>query len=94
VRCSVQRTLIRRQLDDLMATERSVRPALLGGEATPAPAARFRVVLDDLIPLILGPQLATRTPMPRLPASLTPLTLPAHRLLGLRARLRPALCAS
>jgi len=32
-------------------------------------------VIDDLIHLILGPQLATRTTMPRLTASLAPLTL-------------------
>src|SRR3954465_11139252 len=55
----------RRQLGDLVATEPSARPALLGGEPTPAHTARIGVVIDDLINLILGPQPATRTPMPR-----------------------------
>ena len=48
-------------------------------------------MIDDLIDLILGTQLATRTRMPRLPASLTLLALPAHQFLGLRSRLRTPL---
>jgi len=48
-------------------------------------------VIDDLIHLILGPQLATRTAMPGLPTSLAALAFPAHQFLGFRARLRPPL---
>ena len=65
----------RRQLGNLMATEPPPRTLLLGGELAPAPATRIRVVIDDLINLILGPQLATRTRVPRLTASLAPLAL-------------------
>jgi hypothetical protein len=54
----------RRQLSDLVATEPPARASLLSSEPTPAPAARIRVVIDDLIDLILGPQLATCTLMP------------------------------
>ena len=60
----------RRQLADLVATEPPARPALSIIEPTPASAARIRIVIDDLIHLILGLQLATRTPMPGLPTSL------------------------
>ena len=60
-------------------------------ELPTTPAARIRVVIDDLIKLILSPQLATRTPMPRLPSNLTLLALSAHQLLRLRARVRPPL---
>jgi len=61
------------------------------GELATAPATRLRIVIDDLIHLILRPQLPTRTPMPGLPTSLAPLTRPAHQLLRLSTRLRPAL---
>ena len=79
----------RRQLGDLMATEPPLRAPLLGGERAAAPTARVRVVIDDLIDLILGTELATRTPMPRLPAGLALLALPPRQLLRLRARFRP-----
>jgi hypothetical protein len=81
----------RRQLSDLMTTEPPPRTPLLGGELAAAPATRIRVVIDDLINLILRPQLATRTPMPRLTARLALLALPAHQFLGLRARFRSPL---
>jgi len=81
----------RRQLADLVATEPPARPALRLIEPTPASATRIRVVIDDLIHLILRPQLSTRTPMPSLPTSLTALAFAAHQLLGLRASLRPPL---
>jgi hypothetical protein len=81
----------RRQLADLMATEPPARPTLLLLEPTPAPTTRVRVVIDDLIDLILGPQLTTGTLMPWLPTSLTLLAFPAHQFLGLCARLRPPL---
>ncbi len=48
-------------------------------------------MIDDLIDLILRPQLTTGTPVPRLTASLTLLALPAHQLLGLRTRFRTPL---
>ena len=78
------------QLSDLVATEPPLRAPLPGGELAPAPAARIREVIDDLINLILRPELAARTPMPRLPASPT-LALPPRQLLRLRAGLRPPL---
>ena len=81
----------RRQLGDLVATEPPARPALPIIEPASASATRIRVVIDDLIHLILGLQLATRTPMPGLPTRPAPLTLPAHQLLRLRTRLRPPL---
>jgi hypothetical protein len=56
----------RRQLPDLMATEPARRPALFCSESTPAVAARIRVVIDELIHLILGLQLATSAAMPGL----------------------------
>src|SRR5664279_1545616 len=74
-----------------MATEPPARTTLLRGEYVTAPATRPRVVIDDLIDLVLGTQLATRTPTPRLSASLTLLALAAHQFLRLRARLRPPL---
>ena len=78
------------QLSDLVATEPPLRAPLPGGELAPAPAARIREVIDDLINLILRPELAARTPMPRLPASPT-LALPPRQLLRRRAGLRPPL---
>ena len=81
----------RRQLRHLVATEPPGRPALRVIEPTTAASARIRKVIDDLIHLILGPQLATRTAMPWLATSLAPLGLPAHQLLGLRTRLRTPL---
>ena len=48
-------------------------------------------MIDDLIDLILGTQLATRTPMPGLPASLALLPLP-HQLLAF-ARASARRCA-
>src|SRR4051794_41605503 len=82
------------QLGDLVATEPPLGLQLPGRELTATPAARLRVVIDDLIDLILRAQLATGTAMPRLPTRLAPLALPAHQLLGLRPRLRPPLRAS
>jgi hypothetical protein len=80
----------RRQLGDLAATELLAGAALLLLEPMPAPTTRLRVVIDDLIDLILGLQLTTGTPMPRLPASRS--TVPfSHELLRLRAGLRPPL---
>jgi hypothetical protein len=81
----------RRQLGDLVATERMARPALLLIELAPASAARFRKVIDDLIDLILWLQFPARTLMPELPTSRTPLALPPRKLLRLRAGLRPPL---
>ena len=81
----------RRQLSDLVATEPPPRAPLPHAEPAAAPTARLRIVIDDLINLILGTQLATRTPMARLTARLALPTLAAHQLLGLRARLRPPL---
>jgi hypothetical protein len=81
----------RRQLRDLVATKPALRPTLLGCELQAAPATRLGIVIDDLVDLILGPELAARTPMPLLPAGLTLLALPAHQLLRLRARLRSPL---
>jgi hypothetical protein len=81
----------RRQLRELMATEPPPRMPLLGGKLAATPAARLRIVIDDLIHLILRPEPAPRAPMPRLTAHLALLTLPAHQLLSLRARRRPPL---
>jgi hypothetical protein len=81
----------RRQLADLVATEPPAWPALLIIKPASASTARIRVVIDDLIHLVLRPELATRTPMPRLTARIALLTLPAHQLLGLGSRLRPSL---
>src|SRR5436305_14987618 len=81
----------RRQLGDLVTPERLARLALLLTESTPARTTRHREVIDDLIDLILGLELPTRTAMSRLTACLALLALPAHQLLGLRARLRPPL---
>jgi hypothetical protein len=80
----------RRQLSDLMATEPTARAALPLTEPMPASTTRVRVVIDDLIDLILRPQLSTRTTIPGLPTSLAALPV-AHELLRLRARLRPPL---
>src|SRR3954465_8951153 len=82
------------QLGDLVATELPARPTLPTIEPTPAATTRIRVVIDDLINLILGPQLTTRTPMPGLPARRAALTLATHQFLGLGARLRPPLFCS
>jgi hypothetical protein len=81
----------RRQLRDLVATEPAPRSLLVCGELTTAPATRLRVMIDDLIDLILGRELATSTPMPRLPTRPTPLPLRAHQLLRFRPRLRTTL---
>ena len=81
----------RRQLSDLMATEPPPRTPLLRRELAAAPTARLRIVIDDLVYLILGTQLATCTPVTRLTARLALPTLAAHQLLGLRAHLRPPL---
>jgi hypothetical protein len=81
----------RRQLAHLMATEPPTRPALPIIKPATATATRVRVVIDDLIDLILGPQLTTSTPMSGLPTSLAALTFPTHQFLGLRASLRPPL---
>jgi hypothetical protein len=91
VRCSLQITLIGGNSQTLMATEPPARPALPFTESMPTRGAGVRVVIDDLINLILRPQLAARAPMSGLPTSLTPLALAARHLLGLRASLRPPL---
>ena len=44
----------RRQLGDLVATEPPALTALAIIKPTPAPAARLRIEIDDLIHLILG----------------------------------------
>ena len=80
-----------RQLGALVATEPPARPALPKIEPTSASATRIRVVIDDLIHLILGPQLTTPTPMPALPTSPAALAFPAHQFLDLRASFRPPL---
>ena len=79
----------RRQLGDLIATEPATRPTLRRIERPPAPATRPRVVIDDLIHLILGPQFATGATVPRPSTLLTALSIPAQKLLRLRPRLRP-----
>jgi hypothetical protein len=84
----------RRQLRDLAAAEPAARPALLLIKPPPATTTRLRVVIDDLIHLILRPEIATRTRVARLPALRSALPLPPHQLLGLRARLRAALRTS
>jgi Glutamate-cysteine ligase family 2(GCS2) len=81
----------RRQLGDLMATEPPTRPALRGIERPPAPATRPRVVIDDLIHLIGRLQLTPGATVPTLPTLLAALTVFAHQLLCLRARLRTSL---
>ena len=81
----------RRQLSDLVAPEPQAGPALLLAEPMPASTARVRVVIDELIDLILGPQLPTGPPMPGLPTSLTLSAFSAHQFLRLRPRLRPPL---
>jgi hypothetical protein len=83
----------RRQLGDLVATEAPARSALPIIEPTSTSATRIREVIDDLIYLILGPQLTTRTPMPVLSTRLAPLAFSAHQFLGLRPSLRPPLRA-
>lgn len=74
-----------------MTTEPATRGALLLGEPMPATTALLRIVIDDLIDLILGLELATRTPMPGLSTRLAALPLPTLELLRLRPRLRTAL---
>ena len=76
-----------------MTTEPATRTALLLGEPIAATTARIRIVIDDLIDLILGLELATRTPMPGLSPRLAALPLPTLELLRLRPRLRAALLA-
>jgi hypothetical protein len=70
----------RRQLGHLVGTETSTRLALPDGEVMAAPATGAGIVIDDLIHLILRPQLPARASMPWLPAGLA---LPAQQLLGL-----------
>jgi hypothetical protein len=74
-----------------MATEPPTRTLLPGHEPSPARATHLREVINDLIHLILGPQSATNTTMPRLPTRPTVGPLPSQKLLRLRARLRAAL---
>ena len=66
----------RRQLRDLVTAELSPRPPLLAGERATAPATPLGVVIDDLVNLILGPQLTPCALVPALPASLALLALP------------------
>ena len=81
----------RRQLSDLMATEPPAGMPLLVAELAPASTTRCRVVIDDLIDLILGLELAPSTRMPALPARATLLAFTTHQFLGLRTRLRTPL---
>ena len=74
-----------------MATEPPTRPALRGIERPPASATRPRVVIDDLIHLIRRLQLTANATVPKLPTLLAALTVCAHQLLCLRARLRASL---
>ena len=69
----------RRQLGDLVATKPAGRPTLPIITPPSATATRIRIMIDDLIHLILGLELTTRTPMPALPTSLAPLAFPAHQ---------------
>jgi hypothetical protein len=78
----------RRQLRELVTSEATRRPAFVGHELAPTAAANIRIVIDDLIELVLRPELAARALMPRLP---TRLALAAQQLLGLRPGLRPPL---
>jgi hypothetical protein len=81
----------RRQLSDLMATEPAIGPALIERELAAATTASVRVVIDDLIDLVLGSELATRTAMQILPARLALDAILGQQLLRLRARLRTPL---
>jgi hypothetical protein len=74
-----------------VATEPAARPPLPIIESPSAVAAPLRIVIDDLIDLILGPQLTTGTPVSRLTAGLTLLAFAAHQLLRLRTRFRTPL---
>jgi hypothetical protein len=81
----------RRQLKDLMTTEPATAPALILAELTAAATTGVRVVIDDLIDLVLGRKLATRTPMPILPTRLALGAILGQQLLRFRARLRTPL---
>lgn len=61
-----------------MATEAATGPALILAERPAAATTRVRVVLDDLIDLVLGRELATRTAMAILPARLALCAIPAN----------------
>lgn len=65
-----------------MAAKPVTGPRLINGEGTPAAAARLPIVLDDLIDLILGRELATGTLMPWLTASLALRSLSVQQLLA------------
>src|SRR5690348_14586010 len=73
----------RRQLGDLMAAKPPARAPLLIIKPAPASATRLREMIDYLIHLVLGLELAPRTLVPGLPTSLALLPLAAHQLLGL-----------
>ena len=82
----------RRQLSDLMATERPTRPTRVITETLPAAIAHRRIVIDDLINPILRLEFATRATVTLLPAGLAPLPTSATRqLLRLLPSFRPAL---
>jgi hypothetical protein len=83
----------RRQLANLVATKPPSRSALLLLELPAAPAARIRAVINDLIDLILGPQLTPRALVSGLPTLRSPLPLSAHQLRCLRPGLRSPLSA-
>jgi hypothetical protein len=70
-----------------MSSASSVRITGSGLEACGGAVTR----INDLIDLILGPQFATNTTMPRLPTRPTVGPLASQKLLRLRARLRAAL---
>jgi hypothetical protein len=74
-----------------MAAEPAAPRALLLREPLTTTTTRLRVVIDDLIDLILRPQLTSRTLMPGLPARLAPLAFLASQLLRLLPRFRAAL---
>src|SRR6266511_5266064 len=83
----------RRQLSQLVATRTPTGCTLLLAELVPAARAALRVVIDDLIDLILGKQLAAGPPMAGLTTRAATLSIRLHQRLRLRPRLRPALLA-
>jgi hypothetical protein len=69
----------RRQLTDVMATEPPAWPPLIRRELAATTTAGDGIMIDDLIHLVLGSELATRAPVTRLPARLA---LPAQSSLA------------
>jgi hypothetical protein len=56
----------------------ATRPPLGLAQLAAAPATSIRIMIDDLIDLILGRELATGATMPRLPTGLALLALPGQ----------------